>query len=338
MDHPILTRDAQRRFISPWPTTSLRGKRRSDGVQRCSKGAVTGRRRSCLRELPMRTYLECIPCFTRQTLEACRTVTNDPALRERILRAVLAKLSEVSFSKTPPHMGREIHAIVRELSGNEDPYSELKSRFNMAAVTLYPDLSRRVRDASDPFTTAVRLAIAGNIIDFGVARNGGDICLNETIEQALAKPLAVDHVEQLRAAVGEAKHILYIADNAGEIVFDRLLVEQLPTERVVVGVRGSPIINDATREDAEYVGLTDIVEVIDNGADAPGTILEDCSPAFRSQFEKADLVIAKGQGNYETLESCGRKDLFFLLMIKCPVTARSLSCPEGSFVVKSSGL
>jgi uncharacterized protein with ATP-grasp and redox domains len=126
-----------------------------------------------------------------------------------------------------------------------------------------------------------------------------------------------------------------LTDNAGEIVFDRFLIEQLPFDRVTVVVRGFPVINDATIADAETAGLTDIVEVMTNGSDAPGTILDDCSEEFRTRFAEADLIIAKGQGNYETLRECLRP-IFFLLRVKCPLVANDLDCPVGSMVLRPS--
>jgi uncharacterized protein with ATP-grasp and redox domains len=156
----------------------------------------------------------------------------------------------------------------------------------------------------------------------------------EAIDASFQEPLGGD-VEAFARAAGEAQTILYIADNAGEIVFDRLLIEQLGPEKVTVAVRGSPVINDATLRDAEAAGLSGLVEVIENGSDAPGTILADCSDSFRKRFESADLVIAKGQGNYESLsevEAC----IFFLLKAKCPVIARDLGSPVGSFVLRGS--
>ena len=129
-----------------------------------------------------------------------------------------------------------------------------------------------------------------------------------------------------------AQDILYLADNAGEIVFDRLLIEQLPMQKITVVVKGFPIINDATMEDAVAAGLTEIVSVIDNGSDAPGTILEICSDAFVSRFEQADLIITKGQGNYETLSDID-KNIYFILKAKCPVIASDLGCPIGQMVL-----
>ena len=176
------------------------------------------------------------------------------------------------------------------------------------------------------------MAIAGNVIDFALGAELGEGEVLRTVEDAWQRPLAVDHLELLRAAVDRASSILYLGDNAGEIVFDRLLIEQMPREKVTFVVRGAPILNDVLVEDAEMVGLTGMVEVIDNGSDAPGTILDQCSDDFRRRFEEADLVVAKGQGNFESLSEPGR-EVFFLLRPKCAVLARHLGCELGRLVV-----
>ena len=129
--------------------------------------------------------------------------------------------------------------------------------------------------------------------------------------------------------------MLYLADNAGEIVFDWLLLEQMPVEKVTVAVRGSPVLNDATIADTQAAGIPGLVELIDNGSDAPGTILDDCSAEFRRRFDRTDLIIAKGQGNYETLNEV-EKDIFFVLKAKCPVIARDLDCHVGSLILRRS--
>jgi uncharacterized protein with ATP-grasp and redox domains len=185
-----------------------------------------------------------------------------------------------------------------------------------------------------------RLSIAGNILDFGIgnltSEQSADT-LDETIQDALTRPIPPGNVALLREAIEEAEDILYVGDNAGEIVFDRLFIEQMPGERVTFVVKGAPIINDATREDAEVAGLTEIVSVIDNGSNAPGTILELCSGQFRRRFESSDLVISKGQGNYETLSEINKR-MYFLLKVKCPVVAKDLGCQVGDMAVRRSGL
>jgi len=281
----------------------------------------------------MKTVLECIPCFLRQALDAGRMATTDAAVHEKILRAVLKKVYEMSFLQSPPHMGQEIHRIIRELSGNRDPYAEIKSHFNRAALDMYQELKEKVRSAEHPFETAVRLAIAGNIIDFAFNSNKDNIKLTDAVDDTLSRQLVINHIAQLKGKAVQARSILYLGDNAGEIVFDRILIEELPVERTAFAVKAQPIINDVTREDAEFVGMTEIVEVIDNGSDAPGTILETCSDEFRRRFEQADLVISKGQGNYETLNTIDQKNIFHLLKVKCPVIAKDIGCDEGSIIV-----
>jgi len=282
----------------------------------------------------MRTFFDCIPCFVRQALDSVRMVTDDEAVHERLLREVLRAASQMDLRRSPPEMGQYIHRLIRELTGRDDPYREIKDRFNRAALEIYPRLKVRVEHSSDPLETAVRLAIAGNVIDLGVNSHLEERDVREAIDHALNASFDGD-VEAFAEAVLRAKDILYLADNAGEIVFDRLLIERLPLEKVTVAVKGFPVINDATMRDAEVAGLTGLVEVVDNGSDAPGTILEDCSEGFRRRFDRAGLILAKGQGNYETL-STAEKDIFFILKAKCPVIARDLGCPVGSPVLGRS--
>jgi len=242
----------------------------------------------------------------------------------------------MDLSKTPPEMGRTIHRAICEATGEPDPYRGVKERFNRVALDLYPDLKRFVAESEAPFETAVRLAIAGNIIDFGGARNVDEGALLRSVRASLDAPVSADSIEALRSAVRSARSILYVGDNAGEIVFDRVLIEEMPMERVTFAVRGAPIINDATREDAVAVGLADLVDVVGNGHDAPGTILAECDADFVSVFRESDLIVAKGQGNYETLSDEPDR-IFFLLQVKCPVIARDLDCEVGEFVVREGG-
>lgn len=283
----------------------------------------------------MRIFLDCIPCFTRQALDSARLATNDEHIHERVLREVLALAQSLDMSQSPPVMGQKIHRLIRELVDDEDPYRNIKRRFNNAALRLYPRMREYVIQSQDMLGTAIRLAIAGNIIDFGVNGRLSERKLEKTVRDCLAADFPGGSSESFRRAVNEAQEILYIADNAGEIIFDRLLIEQLPLEKITVAVKGSPVINDATMEDALLAGLPKIVEVIDNGSDAPGTILESCSQSFLARFEKADLVIAKGQGNYETLSDAD-KNIFFILKAKCPVIARDLGCEVGEMIVRRS--
>jgi uncharacterized protein with ATP-grasp and redox domains len=283
----------------------------------------------------MRTYFDCIPCFVRQVLDSVRMITDDERLHEKVMREALRMASEMDLSQNPPAMAQKIHRFIREITGVDDPYLEVKNRFNTLALQLYPELKQQVEASIDPIETAVRLAIAGNIIDFGVNSAIEPSQVERTVVESLTDPLDTKSLEVFKNVISQAKDILYLGDNAGEIIFDRLLIEQLPFEKMTFVVKGGPILNDAVMEDAQIVGLTDIVDVIDNGSDAPGTILDDCSDTFRLRFDQSDVVIAKGQGNYETLSDVD-KNIFFLVRPKCNVLARHLGCEIGSLVLSGS--
>ncbi|HOW72304.1 MAG TPA: ARMT1-like domain-containing protein [Phycisphaerae bacterium] len=282
----------------------------------------------------MRTYLDCVPCFIGQALDSARRRTDSPTIQEQLLREALTLASKLSFAKPPPIMGRLLHRRLRELTGQPDPYRTAKHKANQFALRLYPELKELVIQSEDPLGAAAKFAIAGNVIDLGVKTGLTQNDVRSSIQEAIEGHLEPEALEDFRQAVKSAGDILYLADNAGEIVFDCLLIEQMPPGSVTVAVKAGPIINDATREDAEAAGLTDLVEVIDSGDDAPGTVLDLCSPSFRRRFDAAHLVIAKGQGNYETLNECRHRNLFFLLKAKCGVIARDLGCRVGEMVVR----
>jgi uncharacterized protein with ATP-grasp and redox domains len=262
--------------------------------------------------------------------------SDDPEIHERVLRNVARAVAAMDTDATPPVMGQIIHRVVREETGIEDPYLEIKEHFNSLASSMYASLKQTVSESGHPFATAVRLAVAGNIIDFGANSAVDEESLDRSIRESLEQPVEAGAFERLRAAAATAERILYVGDNAGEIVFDRVLIEELPEGRVTFAVRGAPIINDVTMKDAVDVGMTDLVPVVDNGSDAPGTILEDCSPEFRELFHDADVIIAKGQGNYETLSRAPGR-IFFVLKAKCPVIARDIGVDVGAVVITERG-
>ncbi len=280
----------------------------------------------------MKTQLDCIPCFVRQALEAARQAEADETTQKMVLLRVCRWVSDMDMDMSPPLMGQRIHRLVRELTGNTDPYAECKSKFNHAVLELLPELRQEIASSPDPLSTAVRLAIAGNAIDMGAYSGLDNNNLRPILTRAMASPV-VGVLESLRKAIRHANTILYLADNAGEIVLDRLLIEQLRPERVTVVVRGQPVLNDATLVDVTAAGLNDMVEVIDNGSDAPGTLLSDCAADMRQRLAHADVVLAKGQGNYETLSDETRPNLFFLLMAKCPVIAGHIGCERNNLIV-----
>jgi len=283
----------------------------------------------------MRTYLDCVPCFIRQALDSARFASDDPLIHQQVVKEVLRLEGDMDTYQSPVVMGQKIHRIVRQVTENPDPYKQQKSQSNQLALRLYPELKQKVREAQDPIEAAVRLAIAGNIIDFGVNGSLQDTYIERVITESLTAEFDDGQLSKFKQSVTRAEKILYLGDNAGEIVFDCLLIELLPYEKITVVVKGKPVINDATMEDAKFAGLTEMVEVIDNGSDGPGTIIETCSQTFRDRFEDADLIIAKGQGNYETLSDAD-KNIFFILKVKCPVIAGDIGCEIGQMILRKS--
>jgi len=285
----------------------------------------------------MRVYLDCFPCFVRQALDAARFVTDNEEIHKKVVRAVLCLAAEMDMHQPPPVIGQHVHRLIREITGKEDPYHEQKHRSNKLALRLYREMEQDVQEAPDPLEAAIRLAIAGNILDFGVNSQLEHAHAEKVIGAALRDDFDGTELSAFSAAVNQAEDILYLGDNAGEIVFDRVLIEKLPRAKVTFVVKGSPVINDVTMEDAKAAGLIDLVEVITNGSDGPGTILESCSSTFRKRFRRADLIVAKGQANYESLSDID-KDMFFILKAKCPVIARDLDCEIGEMILRRSNV
>lgn len=279
----------------------------------------------------MKTTLDCIPCFVRQAADAVKMSVSSDDERNRLMRNVLRWISDVDLDQSPPAISQIIHRRVRELLPIDDPYRAAKDSHNALAAALIPSIRRRIEASFDPLTMAVRYAITGNLIDLGAKNGVGFGEIYAELQSAPMQPIWGDMIAFDKAAAS-AQTILYLADNAGEIFFDRLLIEQLSGAKVTLAVRGMPVINDATRFDALAAGLEEIVEIIDNGSDAPGTILQDCSPEFQRRFEAADMIIAKGQGNFESL-SDEPHNIFFLFRIKCPVISQHSGFAVGTYVV-----
>lgn len=297
----------------------------------------------------MRTYLDCIPCFYKQALEAARIAGAEEKIQKQVLDELTKKVVNFPLSSPPPVMGKIIYDLVRKITQQKDPYKEIKRKSNELALRIYDKLKRKVTRASDRLLMAVELAIAGNIIDYGVgtiqmfsqrkgyfSRKGNFLDIEKELRRILdeeKKTLKKEserifNYSRFKYAVKKAKTVLYLGDNAGEVVFDRILIEEIkrmyPDKRIIYAVRGGPIINDALIEDAYQCGIEKTAKVISCGANTPGVVLSLCSSEFLDIFEGADMVISKGQGNFEAL-SQQHRPIFFLFMAKCAVVAADVS-------------
>ena len=289
----------------------------------------------------MKAYLDCIPCFFRQALDAARMAGADEGTQKKILEGLCKLIPTIPLAASPPEIGRDIYRLVREISGSQDPFKGIKKKSNELALSLYDKLKQRVNDSSDRLLTAVELAIAGNIIDYG-AKNSLDVeqeikkLFAEDVEIIKAESKATFDYEKFKQSLARAKKILYLADNAGEVVFDRILIEELVGlgKQITYVVKEKAVINDALAEDAVACGIDKYAQVVSNGSDAPGTVLKICSSEFVRLFKGAEMIISKGQGNFESLSDQDRP-IFFLFKVKCPVVASDIKAKLGDIVLKS---
>ncbi len=286
----------------------------------------------------MKTYLDCIPCFIKQSLEAARMATDDEKVHLEVLIKVMTHLKSISFSNSPPELSKDVHDIIRNITKSKDPYKKVKDISNKMAKEQYSHLKKIVEEADDPLLMAVKLAIVGNVIDFGSMSRFN---VKDMIDIAIKKDLDIESYNIFKKSLFNTKTILYLADNTGEIFFDKLLIEELLrlNKDITYVVRANPIINDATIEDVSYAGIDKQVKVINADAgqkkSAPGIVLKYASERFLDLFESADMVISKGQGNYEGLSNVNR-DVFFMLVVKCPLVARDIKDDIGKLVLKVS--
>ncbi|MDO8107016.1 ARMT1-like domain-containing protein [Isoptericola sp. b441] len=281
----------------------------------------------------MRTHLDCYPCFVRQAVDAARFAGVDATAQKHAVRTAMEVLGTVDAELDPPRVAGRLYRALRDELGQADPYAQVKEASTKAALELYPWLSERVAASDDPLEAAVRVAIAGSVIDAGpadTAPTAADLWAHT--QRVLSAPLAVDDLDALRAELARAPWVLYLADNAGETVFDRVLIETLRLP-VTYAVKSGPTLNDATRADALAAGLGSRARIVDVGCAVPGLDLGRCSAEFRRAFATAPVVLAKGQANYESLSEAGHR-VFSLLQVTCPVIAGDLGAPVDGVVIR----
>lgn len=281
----------------------------------------------------MKAAPECIVCMYRQALNTARRVTDD----ERLQARVLAKIGETPFelNQTPAALSKPAYTSVNSVLGVTDPYRDDKKATNEAALRILPSIRKMIAGSGDPLDAALHAAVAGNIIDMGI---GSPFELETDIHRIMGEPFAINHLEKFRSELRASSRILYLGDNAGEIILDTLLVEHMISlgKEVTFSVKSGPIINDATMEDAVTAGLPSIARVIETGSDDIGVHWDHVSSEFADAFASADLIISKGHGNFETCT--GRPgNIFFLLKAKCSLVAAELGVPLGSIVLSHQG-
>jgi len=277
----------------------------------------------------MKTFLDCLPCMMDQALRAGRIATDDERIIKKLLDSVGAMMKDIPLENTPPETGEIIYRKVREITGVTDPYKEVKKTNIEEALSLYPELKKIVEGSDNSLLTAIRIAIAGNVIDLGVNKKFN---LVEDVRKILKQDFAILDFEKFEKQLKIADSVLYLGDNAGESVFDKILIEEL-NKPVTYVVREIPVINDVTEEDAIASGINEVAEIISSGTTAPAVILSICNNEFIERFNNSKMIISKGQGNYEGLSDVNQP-VFFLLKAKCFVIANDLNVEENDIVLK----
>ncbi len=277
----------------------------------------------------MQVFLDCLPCVLRQALESARQATDDEAIQQQIMTEVIGELTHYATFANAPDIARTVQGIVKTHTGNPDPYQAIKQRDLAAAKAQYPIVYEQFLQKDDALYWALKAAATGNVLDSAIGLSSNA----DRLVQEYQRPFAVCDMPLLQQRLKTAKSLLLIGDNTGETVFDGLLLQQFPDLKLYYAVRNQPVLNDATYDDAVASGLDAYAEILSTGCDVPGVLLDECSDAFLQVFHSADIVITKGQGNFETLSNPPR-ELFYLLKAKCPVVAKVLDVPLSEFVFR----
>lgn len=280
----------------------------------------------------MKTELTCIQCLAGNVIHAAEMMTSDPEVREEMIRHMLHKLAEFDYRRPPTAMAREILKYASARTGVTDPYMKQKDESTRLAKMMLKRFMEETDHDFGDFETLVRLAIAGNIIDFGVNNSLNMDYASSVIGEAFRKRIDMDALRKAESAMNSAKRILYLLDNCGEAVFDSLLVKKY-SGKITLSVKGLPILNDVTRRELKDSGFDGFpAKVVDTGDCTPGVSLKDSSEEFLQAYRECDLIVSKGQGNFETLIDTD-KPAVFLFMAKCGIVAEYLKTEKNTFQI-----
>ena len=282
----------------------------------------------------MELFFDCVPCMIRQALEAARMTTNDIEIHDKIISESLNLMTNYRKYRNSPDLAREIHRIVKEQTKLADPYLKIKERDLKTAISIYPYLKEFLHRKENKLYWALKIAATGNNIDAAVYN---DINIKQCIEKELEKDFSICDIDIMENKLQDASNVLIIGDNTGETIFDKVMIENFSHLTITYGVRSEFIINDVTEKEAIASGLDQVSKIISTGCSAPGAILEDCSDEFIDIYNKSDIIISKGQGNYEALSE-EKGNIFFLLKAKCPMISRKLNVNLNEYIFKYGGI
>ena len=286
----------------------------------------------------MKLQEKCLPCIVNQAIKVADMVGIED--KNDLLKEMFRYLSSVDFSEiSSPELIGEYYSVLKRITGNHDPYRETKEKYNKMFLEKTDAFEEEIAKSEDDFLEAVKYAIIGNVIDFNPIHELTEADVNEKFEILNHEKLEIDDTQALQKDIDSARSILYLGDNCGEICLDKILIKKIkernPACQIYFATRGAAVVNDSLEEDAYLVGMDEYARIISNGDCSLGTVLTRTSDEFNEIYYNADIIIAKGQANYECLSNEGQ-NIYFLLMTKCDVIAKSIGVPEMKMICKKS--
>ncbi len=281
----------------------------------------------------MKMTPECVTCIFSQALRVCETLHVDEKTTKKVLDAVGCMIPEWSFEETPPQVASRVYPLIAKILHTDDIYGDFKREATEHARAFLPYIESMIDKSVDMFHASLKAAVAGNVIDLAATER---FDLEEEVAKVFETPFAIDDSARLREHLAQARNVLVIGDNAGEHLFDKVMMRRFntifPHVRFGYVVRGVPIINDVTVKEASEAGIDEVAEIIDSGVTTPGLDLSQVNETMRKHYEEADLIISKGMGNYESLNDKSTRPTFYLLKVKCHVVASSLGRAVGDII------
>ena len=274
----------------------------------------------------MKINYQCLPCLVNQVVKVSMMIGVED--KEKLYNKVFKYLSSLDFKQTNPEIIGEVFKLIKEQTNNEDPYYNIRKYFNIMFLNQEIEFEKSINESKDEFVSAIKYAVIANIIDFSPIKNKRPENIFQHFNELKHQPLTIDHHLQLLKDINKSKKLLYLGDNCGEICLDKILIKKIkkinPELNIYFATRGAPVVNDSIEEDAYLVGINKYATIINNGDYSLGTVLNKTSLEFNQIYQQADIIISKGQANFESLNE-ENKNIYFLLITKCDVIANYLN-------------
>jgi len=283
----------------------------------------------------MKIQNECILCLFKQVLEVGKTATNDQKKIKELLDIFAVKIPEINFDLTPPEVAEELYNDLKVKLNTRDPYLNFKEKHMQVAHKVYPYAKDVVKNSNHKIQTALLLSATGNSIDAGISNN---IDIENIFKNDVKSGFAINDIKDFKKSLAKGKNLLIIADNSGEGYFDKILIEEIKQMydiKIYYAVRSQPILNDITKKEANEIGINEVAQIVDSGTKAPGLLMEEATEKFKNILENSDIIISKGQGNYESLSE-SNIPVYYLLKAKCDVIANQFAIEKGGLIFKKS--